>query len=107
MLAVAGVVIWVVTVANTAPELNTGQPLQIGATSACTRPTATRLGFIQADILRTPVASTAIPQTSRTRRSPIEDRRFFQHQGVDFEGIVRAAIKNLENRRRRSRAARR
>jgi penicillin-binding protein 1A len=28
----------------------------------------------------------------------IEDKRFFDHKGVDFEGIVRAALKNLENR---------
>ena len=27
----------------------------------------------------------------------IEDRRFYKHKGVDFEGIVRAAVKNLES----------
>ena len=57
----------------------------------------TRLGFI--------------PAASCARRSPrsddpadhptdatvaIEDRRFFKHKGVDFEGILRAAVKNLE-----------
>ena len=26
----------------------------------------------------------------------IEDERFYQHGGVDYEGIMRAAIKNLE-----------
>ena len=26
----------------------------------------------------------------------IEDERFYQHGGVDYEGIVRAAFKNLE-----------
>ena len=28
----------------------------------------------------------------------IEDRRFFEHKGVDFEGVVRAAVKNLESK---------
>ena len=37
----------------------------------------------------------------------IEDRRFYKHKGVDFEGIVRAAIKNLASRATTSRAARR
>ena len=37
-------------------------------------------------------------RTSRTRVVAVEDRRFFDHQGVDFEGIVRAGVKNLENR---------
>ena len=30
----------------------------------------------------------------------IEDQRFYKHGGVDYEGIVRAAIKNLERARR-------
>ena len=99
VLGVAGVVIWVVTVANTAPELKTGQPLQIGATSRVYAADGTRLGFIQADMLRTPVSSKAIPQNVKDATVAVEDRRFFQHQGVDFEGIVRAAVNNLENRR--------
>ena len=37
----------------------------------------------------------------------IEDRRFFEHEGVDFEGIVRAAVKNVESGGDTSRAARR
>ena len=36
----------------------------------------------------------------------IEDRRFYKHEGVDYEGIVRAGVKNLASRRR-CRAARR
>ena len=36
----------------------------------------------------------------------IEDERFYKHKGVDYEGIVRAAIKNLRSGKR-CRAARR
>ncbi len=28
----------------------------------------------------------------------IEDQRFYQHKGVDFEGVIRAAIKNFESK---------
>jgi penicillin-binding protein 1A len=93
-----GVLGWVISVARTAPPLNTSKPLNLGATSRVYAADGTRLGFIQADVLRTPVASTDIPQNVKDATIAVEDRRFFEHQGVDFEGVVRAAVKNLENR---------
>ena len=65
---------------------------------ASTPPTARASGFIQANELRTPVSSKEIPQNIKNAVVAVEDRRFFEHQGVDFEGIVRAGVKNLENR---------
>ena len=59
----------------------------------------TRLGFIHADILRTPVTPTQIPDVVREATVAIEDQRFYEHKGVDFEGIVRAAVKNLESKK--------
>ena len=59
-----------------------------------------RLGFIGANELRPPVASTQIPQNVRDATVAVEDRRFYQHTGVDLEGIVRAAIKNVAVGRR-------
>ena len=50
------------------------------------------------------MASTEIPQNVRDATVAVEDRRFYQHAGVDLEGIVRAAIKNL-SRATRCRAA--
>src|SRR3954447_25701645 len=98
LLAGAGVVGWIISVANTAPALDTAKPLELGATSRVYAADGTRLGFIQASELRTPVASTEIPQNVKNAVVAVEDRRFFEHQGVDFEGIVRAGVKNLENR---------
>jgi penicillin-binding protein 1A len=93
-----GVVGWVISVASTAPPLDTSKPIELGATSRVYAADGTRLGFIQANELRTPVASREIPQNVKDAVVAVEDRRFFQHQGVDFEGIVRAGVKNLENR---------
>jgi penicillin-binding protein 1A len=97
-LAALGLLGWVVSVARTAPELDSSKTIELGATSRVYAADGTRLGFIQADVLRTPVASTDIPQNVKDATIAVEDRRFFQHQGVDFEGVVRAAVKNLENR---------
>jgi len=56
-----------------------------------------RLGFIQSDVLRTPVGWSAIPANLRNATVAIEDQRFYKHDGVDFEGILRAALKDLVN----------
>jgi penicillin-binding protein 1A len=98
LVGVGSVVGWVVSVANSAPPLNTSKPIELGATSRVYSADGTRLGFIQANELRTPVSSKLIPQNIKDAVVSVEDRRFFEHQGVDFEGIVRAGVKNLENR---------
>jgi len=98
-LAAGAGVAWVVHVANTAPPIDTKKPIELGATSAVYAADGTRLGFITGDILRTPVDSDQIPQNVKDATIAVEDRRFYEHKGVDFEGIVRAAIKNVENKR--------
>jgi len=98
LIAAGSVVGWVISVANSAPPLDTSKPIELGATSRVYAADGTRLGFIQANELRTPVSSKEIPQNIKNAVVAVEDRRFFEHQGVDFEGIVRAGVKNLENR---------
>ncbi len=56
------------------------------------------LGFIQADILRAPVRSTAIAPVMRDATVAIEDRRFWEHKGVDSWGLFRAAVKNVTSK---------
>ena len=57
-----------------------------------------------------PPAGAALRRSARGCRKAtiaIEDRRFYQHGGVDYEGIVRAAWRDVQTRARSSRAARR
>ncbi len=89
---------YVVSIATTGPSLSSLKPQEQGASSVVYAADGTRLGFIQYDILRTPISSKEIPQSMKDATVAIEDRRFFEHQGVDVEGIVRAAIKNIESR---------
>src|ERR671931_1136046 len=100
-VVIAGIVAvgWVINVANSAPSLDTKKPIELGATSRIYAADGTRLGFINANILRTPVSSAEIPEVVRQATIAIEDRRFFEHKGVDFEGIVRAGVKNLESKK--------
>jgi len=98
ILGVLGVVGWIIGIAASAPSISTLKPIPQGATSAVYAADGQRLGFIQSTILRSNILSTDIPQSLKDATVAIEDKRFFDHKGVDFEGIVRAALKNIENR---------
>jgi penicillin-binding protein 1A len=98
-IGAAAAVGWVISVAHSGPSLADIQPKDQGAASTVYAADGkTRLGFITTDVLRNPLPGTQIPDLMRDATVAIEDKRFFDHKGVDFEGIVRAAIKNLESK---------
>src|SRR3954451_21406896 len=96
-LVVIGMITWIISIAASAPSLSTLKPISQGETSIVYAADGTRLGFIQSTILRSPVLSTDIPQSLKDATVAIEDKRFYKHKGVDFEGIIRAAIKNFQS----------
>src|SRR3954466_5882420 len=95
-LAVVG---WIVGLRASAPSIDSIQPVKQGQTSQVFAANGQRLGFIQADTLRTPVGRGDIPVNVRNATVAIEDRRFYTHKGIDVEGVVRAAIKNISSGR--------
>ena len=92
-----GTVGYVIGLASTAPELDELKAVDQGASSVVYAANGEKLGFIQYDILRTPINGSDIPQTLKDATVAIEDERFYEHKGVDAEGVVRAAIKNIES----------
>jgi penicillin-binding protein 1A len=96
-ITLLGIVGYVIAVAASAPSLSSLKPVDQGQSSAVYAADGQRLGFIQSPILRTPIASADIPLAMKQATVAIEDRRFYEHKGVDFEGIVRAAMKNLQS----------
>jgi penicillin-binding protein 1A len=88
---------YVVGIANSAPDLSSLRPQDPGRISSVYAADGQRLGIIQNDVLRIPVDSAHIPQNIRDATVAIEDERFYQHKGVDFEGVVRAALKNVSS----------
>jgi penicillin-binding protein 1A len=96
----AGVVfaLWVVSTANSAPNISGLSPRVPGQTSqifATTGKRQTRLSYMASDVLRTQLNQAQQPQLLREATVAIEDRRFYQHGGVDYEGLLRAAIKDV------------
>jgi penicillin-binding protein 1A len=99
-LAAAGIgalalVGYIISIANSAPDINTLKPVDKGAVSSVYAANGSRLGFIGSDELRTPIEGRQIPKIIKQATVAIEDRRYYQHGGVDYPGIVRAGIDNL------------
>ena len=97
VIGVLSAVGYVVGIANSAPDLSTLKVQDPGRISTVLAADGSRLGFIQNDILRETVKSSQIPQSMKDATVAIEDERFYQHKGVDFEGVVRAALKNASS----------
>jgi penicillin-binding protein 1A len=88
---------YVVGIANSAPDLSSLRPQDPGRISSVYAADGQKLGIIQNDVLRIPVESKEIPQNIRDATVAIEDQRFYQHKGVDFEGVIRAAFRNFSS----------
>ncbi len=86
---------YVLNVAASATPPRKLRPLISGGSSAVYAANGERLGFIQSDVLRTPVGWDAMAPDLRDATVAIEDQRFYKHHGVDFEGIIRAAVKDV------------
>src|SRR5215207_1485758 len=94
LAALAGIG-YIVSVAASAPPLSSLKPRVTGNNTRVFAADGKPLGFIQAENLHLPLRSEEIPQVVKDSTIAIEDERFYKHKGVDYEGVVRAAIKNV------------
>ena len=97
IIALLSAVGYVLAIASSAPDLSELKPADKGQLSAVYAVDGSRLGFIQSDVLRRVVPWRDIPVHLRRATVAIEDERFYKHDGVDLNAIVRAGIKNLES----------
>jgi penicillin-binding protein 1A len=98
-IAGATLIGWVVNTAASAPPLASLKERNVGANTEILAADGSRLGFLQANDISRPVAVKELPKVLKEATVAIEDERFFQHRGVDYEGIVRAAVKNFVSRK--------
>ncbi len=97
VIAVLSVAGYVFAVAAGAPDLNELKPDDKGQLSVVYAADGSKLGFIQSDTLRRVRPWSEIPVGLRRATVAIEDERFYEHDGVDINAIVRAGIANLES----------
>jgi penicillin-binding protein 1A len=93
--AVVVFALWVVSTANSAPNINLLSPRVPGQTSEIMASNNQSLGDIASQVLRTKLTEAQQPLLLRRATVAIEDRRFYQHGGVDYEGLLRAAIRDV------------
>jgi penicillin-binding protein 1A len=72
------------------------QPVTIGNNTFVYAADGSLLGSIPAERNRQPVKASHISPWVRTATIAVEDRRFFEHSGIDVEGIARAAVTDLK-----------
>jgi penicillin-binding protein 1A len=98
LIAVAGGigVAWAIKTYNSAPPLSSLKPVQKGRSSAIYAADGSLIGFIRSENVRQPLPAKAIPQVLRDATIAIEDKNFFHHGALDYEGIARAAWKDIE-----------
>ncbi|HEY5052887.1 MAG TPA: transglycosylase domain-containing protein, partial [Solirubrobacterales bacterium] len=95
-IAAIGVASAVLDVAAKAPSLASCKPIDKGGNSTIYAADGSKLGTIASEEARTPISLKRIPKNLQMATIAIEDQRFYEHGGIDTEGILRAAVKDLE-----------
>jgi penicillin-binding protein 1A len=76
-------------------DLNDLQPASIGVNSFIYAADGSLLGSIPAEKNRQPVSLAETSRWMARATVAIEDRRFYEHGGIDFQGIARAAVNDI------------
>jgi penicillin-binding protein 1A len=95
LLVFAGAAVTGVATFGSSCDLNSLQQVEIGSNTFIYAADNSRLGVIPAERNRQPVPLRRISPWMPKATVAIEDRRFYQHNGIDAEGIARAVWKNV------------
>jgi penicillin-binding protein 1A len=97
-VGIAGIAVasWVLDVAAEAPSLASCKKVDRGGNTVIYAGDGTKLGIVDSDEARSPVALGRVPKQLQLATVAIEDQRFYEHGAIDPEAIARAALKNLE-----------
>ncbi len=96
VIAIGGVAAYAVSIWDDTPSIDTLKPIDEGSTSVVFAADGSRLGYIQSDTIRHPVKSNKIPNVLRYGTVAIEDEHFYEHNGIDYAAIARAAWADLK-----------
>ena len=77
-------------------DLNDLRPASIGSNSFIYAADGSLLGSIPAEKNRQPVSLAQTSPWMAKATVAIEDRRFYRHGGIDFQGIARAAVNDIK-----------
>ena len=95
VLVVAAGTVGATAVFGSSCDLKALRPVAVGENSFVYAANGAELGVIPAERNRTPVARRQISHWVPEATVAIEDRRFYQHGGVDPVGIARAVVADV------------
>ncbi len=95
-IALASVALWVQEIRASAPSIDTLKPAESGESSQVFAADGSSLGYVQTDVIRKEVELEVIPDRLLNATIAIEDENFYEHDGVDYSAIIRAAVENFE-----------
>jgi penicillin-binding protein 1A len=95
-VAVIGVTSWVLNVAADAPSLASCKQAERHGNSVIYAADGERLGAILSPEASDPVRTAKLPRKLELATVAIEDQRFYEHGGLDTQGILRAAVTDIE-----------
>lgn len=96
VVLIAGFVGTLVALSQNLPDLNKLSGALRAQTTFIYSRDGTRIAQLHGATNRILVNSGQIPQAMKDATVAIEDRRFYEHHGIDFEGIARAAVADLK-----------
>jgi penicillin-binding protein 1A len=94
-LGAAAAVGWVVATADNGPNLTELKGRSPHPLTQIFAADGSSLGYVHSDTVYNPVPASKIPKRLREATIAIEDRRFYQHGALDYQGILRAGVKDL------------
>jgi penicillin-binding protein 1A len=101
VLGVCGVVLgvlagvgWVVAVADSGPNLSELKGRAPHSLTQIFAADGSSLGYVHSDTIYNNVGN-RVPRLLKQATVAIEDRRFYQHGALDYQGILRAGVKDL------------
>ncbi|HEX3241275.1 MAG TPA: transglycosylase domain-containing protein [Solirubrobacterales bacterium] len=87
---------WAFSVYNSAPPLSSLKPVKKGTSSSIYAADGSLIGFIRSNNVRQPVTWEELPDTLKEATIAIEDKNFYEHGALDYEGIARAVWEDLK-----------
>ncbi len=87
---------WAIGIYDAAPKLEELKPVKRGSSSAIYAADGSLIGFIRSNNIRQPVKSDQLPGVLKDATVAIEDKNFYKHGAIDYEGIARAVWEDLK-----------
>ncbi len=86
---------WVVATADSAPNLTALHARHANPPTEIFAADGSLLGYVRTNTVFNSVSPNRIPKRLKQATIAIEDRRFYQHGALDYQGILRAGVKDL------------